>query len=123
MPSKKEKESGEYITALAEMEIDGNNFILKNKSIDKNDGFGERDETYTFLLNKITNIYFSQELVSLCVKGEGTLRLTWISGKNKGKSDKVKNTTQCYIYSRREQIDEMIQALENATGKKVQVVQ
>lgn len=114
--------SDAYKTVFAELMVTQTHLSLVNKEVDKEDGFGLRNETYSFGWDKVSAIYFSQELMSVCVEGKGTLTMTWTSEKRKGRPDKTVDVNRCYIYFKEEQKDEIIREVEAASGYRVQMM-
>lgn len=117
----RKKVTDAYKTVFADLILDNEKMQLWNKDVDKEDGFGLRDETYTFLWDKVSAIYFSSELMGICVEGDGVLTMKWTSDQRKEKADKTIEVKHAYIYFKDEQQEEVMQAIESVSGKRIQI--
>lgn len=116
-PSREIQNEG-YNHVQADLIVDSNGIRLVNKNFDKLDGFGLRNEETYMTAGNIENIYYSNELVSLCVVGNGTMNMKFIQ-KNKQHEIKAGNM---YIYAEPDMINEMRQTIESILNMEVKTV-
>ena len=66
----------------------------------------------------IENIYFSKELLSLCITGKGNMDMRSLN-KKKNHTVKVRNM---YVYAEQENIQDMIHTMETALHMEITTV-
>lgn len=117
IPKSELKNEG-YFHVHAELEVSSCGIRLINKNFDKFDGFGLRDEETFMSAENIENIYFSKELLSLCITGKGNMDMRFLK-KKKNHTVKVRNM---YVYAEQEKIQDMIHTMETALNMEIKTV-
>lgn len=113
---------GKYISVVSELEMTDEKMLLTYVSIDREDGIGKRNEVMEFQTEEISNIYFSDELNSIKIEGNGIREIQCLEKKENKKKKRSDYISEVYIYLDEVDKGTLIGRLKEITGKEIQYV-
>ena len=113
---------GKYISVVSELEMTDEKMLLTYVSIDREDGIGKRNEVMEFRTEEISNIYYSDELNSIKIEGNGIREIQCLEKKGNKKKKRSDYISEVYIYLDEVDKGTLIGRLKEITGKEIQYV-
>lgn len=89
----------------------GQELIIENKELDREDSLGMRNEKFVINNNDIEEVQYSTELNSLKIVGNGKKEITWIT--RAARQPKHKSTRVAYIYLDNYNKKELLEVFKN----------
>jgi uncharacterized membrane protein YkvA (DUF1232 family) len=111
-----------YILASAIFELDENGVTLAHLLIDYDDKLGDRDEINQMRWTEVSNVYYSQNLASICIEGVGNKQIQWRSEKQKNRKARNKKIKQIILYTPVDRTEEFLNLIRSY-GREIRYIE